>query len=194
MSGQLVLSTVGIKRPQEVRRRRQQPPRVADQWPRPARPAPRASDSSVAQPRRVLTPSPVIAEGEEPTQRVVSQRTTVRLDGDLARRLDGTARAAGVSAEQLALATLERALSDADGGLRVRDQRPGSRGRTTNRKLRLPHHLRERTDAIAARAKEPRLARSELINDAIRRGLPDNPRLALALVIVAATAARAPKP
>ena len=184
MSDRLVLSTVGIKQSVGGASEQRRAARAA---------APRPGASSSRRPRRVLMPTPIISEGEDAAGEV-PQVTTVRLDSDLARKLDGTARAAGVSPNQLAVATLERALSGANGAVRVQDQRRRNRSRTTNRKLHLPHHLRERADAISARTNQPRTGRSELINNAIRGSLPDNPRLALALVIVAATAARAPKP
>ena len=120
--------------------------------------------------------------------------TTFKLERDLAGKLERTARAAGVAPEVLAIATLERSLNVDSDRRSVRDAPRRSRGRTKLRDLRLPSHVRERADELIRRdqtAPSP-VTRARVLNGALRRGLPEDPRIALAVVIVAATP-RAPR-
>jgi hypothetical protein len=75
--------------------------------------------------------------------------------------------------------------------VRITDKRRRPTHRTTPRTLPLPARLRDRADRLSTTVdgSSAAAARSNLINTAIRNGLPESPRLALALVIVAATAA-----
>jgi hypothetical protein len=174
MPDRLMLNTVGIKSPLDVRSRR-----------RASEPAGTASSMHA---RRALNPRPVISP-TRPAPGGAPKLTAVALDEDLAQRLDRTARAAGVSANGLAVAALDAALADQPKALRITDRRRPPTHRATQRTLRLPPHLRHRADRLSGGGASSAATRSELINTAIRRGLPDSPRLALALVIVAATAA-----
>ena len=136
-----------------------------------------------------LNPRPIISPARQATGKA-PKLTAIALDEDLAHKLDSTARAAGVSANGLAVAALDAAFADNPEGVHVTDRRRGPAHRTRRRTLPLPPHLRNRADRLSATVDRPSpgAARSEVINTAIRRGLPDSPRLALALVIVAATA------
>jgi hypothetical protein len=203
MPRRLVLNTVGIKSPLDVRphdRRTQSgangrwvgPPANVSQKPGTSRiPRPAA--------RRALTPAPVISEAPHRAS-AAPKLTSVALDRELAKQLDKTARAAGVPANGLAVAALDARLSArTDTGPRApSEEEPRPRGEEeqtsparhrTHFTLSLPERLRARADelsgTVAGRARSA--ARSDLINEALRDGLPDNPRLALALVIVAAT-------
>ena len=194
MPDRLVLNTVGIKSPLDVRAQKQAT--------KPARgfpPAHAADDSAGAgasppavRGRRALKPKPVISAGRQATAGA-PKLTAIALDQDLARKLDSTARAAGVPASGLAVAALDAALAKRSKAMRIVDRRQAPATRTTPRTLPLPQRLRSRADRLSAtvQSASPRAARSDLINTAIRHGLPDSPRLALALVIVAATTAPA---
>lgn len=189
----LVLSTVGIKAVSDPRDTRTRPSAESSGRPRSAPLTLVRNPTSNPRCRRVLSPTPIIAESPVAPAAPPLRTPSLQLDHDLATKLERIARAAGVSPHGLAIAALERALSDEPDRLRVRDTRPRTRGSSKRRSVRLPDHVRERADELArADHTTPlRTARSRLVNNAIRRGLPDDPRVALALVIVAATAARA---
>jgi hypothetical protein len=125
---------------------------------------------------------------------MVPKLTSIALDADLAAQLDATARAAGVPATGLAVAALDAGLSTRTAnavGMLAGAKRGASADRKAQRTLPLPERLRMRTDRLSQTipGATPRTARSDLINAALRRGLPATPQLALALVIVAATSA-----
>jgi hypothetical protein len=194
MADRLVLNTVGIKSPLDVRaqKRAKKPARGLP----PTHDADDSSGAGASSPairgRRALKPKPVISSDRQ-APAGAPKLTAIELDQDLARKLDSTARAAGVPASGLAVAALDAALAKRSTTIRTVDKRRGPTARTTPRTLPLPPPLRSRADRLSAtvQSASPGTARSELINTAIRRGLPDSPRLALALVLVAATAAPA---
>ena len=177
MADRLVLNTVGIKSPLDVRARKRAT-------------KPRRRGLERKRHRRALDPKPIISPARH-DRSTAPKLTAITLDDDLAVKLDSTARAAGVTANGLAVAALDAALAK-DTTRRPGHVTDGGRGpaRTTQRTLPLPAQLRDRADKLSITGDGPRrgAARSELINTAIRRGLPDSPQLALALVIVAATA------
>ena len=191
MPDRLVLNTVGIKSPLDVRAPKRAMKSAGAPAPlRAAAGSPRAgADPSTTHPRRALNPRPIISPARQATGKA-PKLTAIALDEDLAQKLDSTARAAGVSANGLAVAALDAALANNPNAVRVTDSRRGPAHRTRQTTLPLPPRLRNRADRLSATVNSPSsgAARSDLINTAIRRGLPENPRLALALVIVAATA------
>lgn len=190
MPDRLVLNTVGIKSPLDVQAPKRGTKSAGALAPLPAAgSSPRAgAGPSTTRRRRALNPRPIISPARQATGKA-PKLTAIALDEDLAHKLDSTARAAGVSADGLAVAALDAAFADSHEGVRVTDSRRGPAPRTRRRTLPLPAHLRNRADKLSATFDpvSPGIARSEVINTAIRRGLPDGPRLALALVIVAAT-------
>jgi len=108
-------------------------------------------------------------------------QTSIALDDDCASRLDELARAAGVSANALAVAALHAGLPAASDAARSaivveRVNRAGIRSARIERNLRLPEHLRARVDELtfAARGQLPRATRADLINAALRIGLPED--------------------
>jgi hypothetical protein len=199
MPERLVLNTVGIKSPLDVRpnNRPMQSARRVQRAGRPAKSPANLVRSRTAQTtaRRSLTPTPVIS-GVQDRLTVAPKLTSVALDIDLATQLDATARSAGVPANGLAVAALDAGLSTRRDDAR-RLLAHGGQGAPTHRKtqrtLSLPERLRVRADELSrtATGRTARAARSDLINAALREGLPDTPQLALALVIVAATSAAA---
>jgi hypothetical protein len=185
MAQRLVLSTAGIKSPLDMgedeqpasekppsrvagpRRQNEHPQRLAE-------PLPRAQTES--------GPVPFYGTGR-PLQ------TSIALDDDRAALLDELARAAGVSANALAVAALQAGLpAEADDARGVivdeRVNRAGVRSARIERNLRLPEHLRARIDELAAavRGQLPRATRADLINAALRRGLPADAERAAELV------------
>jgi hypothetical protein len=152
MSDRLVLNTVGIKDGADA---------SGDRGPTTPRPASSnlpvlAGAQSLARPRRSLSPAPLISESAEGATRM----TAVKLEHDLAGKLETAARAAGVAPDVLAIAALERGLDADQAQLEVHDTRPQHRSRG-----KLP--------------------------DLLRRGLPEDPRVALGLVMFVAAVARA---
>jgi predicted transcriptional regulator len=116
-------------------------------------------------------------------------QTSIALDDDCASRLDELARAAGVSANALAVAALHAGLPTAAEAARAviveeRVSRAGIRAARIERNLRLPAHLRARVDdlTLAARDHLPRATRADLINAALRTGLPADTESAAQLV------------
>jgi hypothetical protein len=194
MPDRLVLNTAGIKSPLDVRPSDSSPQsRVKARGSRQTAPAPTGppSHGTGTAGRRTLAPTPVISEARHQAS-MVPKLTSIALDADLAMQLDATARAAGVPANGLAVAALDAGLSvhTANPVSLLADAKRGPRAdRKAQRTLPLPERLRRRTDRLSQTISgpSPRTARSELINAALRRGLPDTPQLALALVIVAAT-------
>lgn len=130
MSDRLVLNTVGIKDPSasggDASDHGAQPPAGQLELVR---------DGGDTSPRgrRVLTPTPVIPEGSETVAELI---TTVRLDEQLAIKLQSTARAAGVTPNGLAVAALERALATEPGLMSAHEPRSHSRRRMLSDALR----------------------------------------------------------
>jgi predicted transcriptional regulator len=179
MSRRLTLSTVGIKSPldlsaeqdqtqdDERRTERQQP-----QAPRQQKP-PRHSTPASSYPRRP-TPAdaPFYATGRP-------RQTSIAIDPDCAARLEQLARDTGISTNALTVAALHAGLpaGDDDARAMIIDERVGRAGLRTariERNLRLPEHLRARLDELtrAASARLPRATRADLVNAALRAGLP----------------------
>ena len=194
MPDRLVLNTVGIKSPLDVRAQKRA--KASGRGFAPTQSADHSSSAGASPPairgRRALKPKPVISSGRQ-VPAGAPKLTAIALERDLARKLDRTARAAGVPASGLAVVALDAALARRSTTMRIVDRRHTPAARTTPRTLPLPPRLRNRADRVSAtvQSASPGAARSQLINTAIRDGLPDSPRLALALVIVAATAAPA---
>lgn len=187
MAQRLTLNTVGIKSPldlsdddgqnEDVRRSEPSPPRTRQ--PRRRKPPAEASPRSSEPP---TTETPFYGTGR-PLQ------TSIALDDDCAMRLDELARAGGVSANALAVAALHAGLPVATDAARAvildeRVDRAGIRSARIERNLRLPEHLRARVDELtfAARGQLPRATRADLINAALRAGLPENAERAFELV------------
>ncbi len=184
MMPRLVLSTVGIKSPVDVR----PDPRAARRRALNAPPSPAAAGAP-AQDRRLpsgtrrsLKPRPVISD----PPRVVT--ACVALDRRLVTRIEETARVAGVPVDALAVAALTAGMPAKPAAAHelMADQpiaRPEGR---VKRNLHLPARLRDRADDLATdiRRSSPHARRSDVINAAMRRGLPATPQRALALVIV----------
>ncbi|MGA2926853.1 MAG: hypothetical protein ABSG43_12810, partial [Solirubrobacteraceae bacterium] len=176
MAQRLVLSTVGIKSPLDV----DPDPPAAAQAPRRARPAPARRRRAAPQPQTPGSEAPLSGDagGAGPfyaTGRPI--QTSIALDLDCASRLDELARAARVSANALAVATLQVGLPTAadDARALIVEERVDSVGaRRTERNLRLPEHLRARVDELTSVVRErvPRATRADLINAALRAQLP----------------------
>ena len=116
-------------------------------------------------------------------------QTSIALDSDCASLLDELARAASVSANALAVAALHAGLPGAAEDARAaivdeRVSRAGERAPRIERNLRLPEQLRARIDELtsASRARLPRATRADLVNAALRRGLPGDAERAAQLV------------
>ncbi len=190
MAQRLTLNTVGIKSPldfgndgqnEDVRRSEASPPR--------------ATRTRTRQPRRPKPPAEVQHSSELPANEAPFYgtgrplQTSLALDDDCASRLDELARAGGVSANALAVAALHAGLPAATNAARAvildeRVDRAGMRSARIERNLRLPEHLRARVDELtfAARGQLPRATRADLINAALRAGLPENAERAAELV------------
>lgn len=185
MAQRLVLSTIGIKSPLDVG---EDEPRVAE----PARRPPPSRPASQRQTRRrtEALPPPALGGAQVPfygTGRPL--QTSIALDDDRASLLEELARATRISANALAVAALHSGLPAAADDARAeivdeRVNRAGARVARIERNLRLPEHLRARIDELtaAARGQLPRANRADLINAALRRGLPADAELAAELV------------
>jgi hypothetical protein len=185
MAQRLVLSTAGIKSPLDMGEDEQQasetplsPAADLRQMKLDRRRAAGTSPRAEAEPG----PAPFYGTGR-PLQ------TSIALDDDCASLLHELARAAGVSANALAVAALQAGLpaevDDARGVIvDERVNRAGVRSARIERNLRLPEHLRARIDVLtaAARGLLPRATRADLINAALRRGLPADAEHAAELV------------
>lgn len=189
MTQRLTLSVVGIKSPLDVgdggEQRDELPARTAPR-PRPRRPRPaaaaEASHRSDRSERPPVTDAPFYGTGR-PLQ------TSIAFDDDCASRLDELARAAGVSANALAVAALNAGLPAAPEAARTaivdeRVNRAGLRSARIERNLRLPEQLRARIDELtfATRGQLPRATRADLVNAALRDGLPTDAEQATKLV------------
>jgi hypothetical protein len=192
MAGRLTLSTVGIKSPLDVQQAGEQAaaePAAPDRAPAPA-PRPRAV---AARPR--ATAAPARRERPEPKVRASAGapfygsgrplQTSIALDAACVAELEQLARAAHVSVNALAVAVLHGGLpltaDDARGAIvdeRVR--RAAETVARVERNLRLPEQLRVRVDELTAAARQrlPRATRADLVNAALRRGLPQDAQAA----------------
>jgi len=192
MAQRLTLNTVGIKSPLDVGQdKEEQAVRLVDQERSEDRPAPRRP------PRRATRPSAASRSTSERTATVAVPfygtgrplQTSIALDEDCVTRLDELARAGGVSANALAVAALHAGLPPATEAARTvivdeRVNRAGIRAARIERNLRLPEHLRARVDELtfAARDQLRRANRADLINAALRAGLPADAQQAAELV------------
>jgi hypothetical protein len=186
MAGRLTLNTVGIKSPLDVQQAGDQ---AAADSAAPARvpPKPRRPRAVSARPRP--TPPPERRAGPRPKVRADPGapfygsgrplQTSIALDAACVAELEQLARAARLSVNALAVAVLHSGLpltaDDARGAIvdeRVR--RAGETVARVERNLRLPEQLRVRVDELTAAAQQrlPRATRADLVNAALRRGLP----------------------
>jgi len=116
-------------------------------------------------------------------------QTSVSLDGDCAQLLEELARAAHVAVSALAVAAIQAGLpahSD-EAQMAIVDERVARAGvvpARVERNFRLPEQLRTRVDELVAAAREhlPRVNRADLVNAALRRGLPGDAQRAADLV------------
>jgi hypothetical protein len=193
MAGRLTLSTVGIKSPLDigpaeaepdvVRLPPDKPPDSRPRRAKRARPrAPRGAGARAAGLRRDGGEVPFYGSGR-PVQ------TSVSLDGDCAQLLEDLARAAHVAVSALAVAAIQAGLpaqSD-EARMAIVDERVARAGvvpARVERNFRLPEQLRARVDELVAAAREhlPRVNRADLVNAALRRGLPGDAQRAADLV------------
>jgi len=195
MAGRLTLSTVGIKSPLDVQQAGEQavaesdaPDRASAKPPRPravaARPRPTAGQARRARPQpevRTGADAPFYGSGR-PLQ------TSIALDAACVAELEQLARAARVSVNALAVAVLHSGLpltaDDARGAIvNERVRRAAETVARVERNLRLPEQLRVRVDELTAAAQErlPRATRADLVNAALRRGLPADAQAAAEL-------------
>lgn len=192
MASRLVLSTVGIKSPLDVGDVEEAPRAAKRRGGDPTTPPRRPATSRRRRPAPAKPPRPSeeARSGELPFHGSGRPlQTSIALDGDCAALLDELARAASVSANALAVAALHAGLPGTAEDARAaivdeRVSRAGGRVPRIERNLRLPEQLRARIDELtsAARGRLPRATRADLINAALRRGLPLDAELAAQLV------------
>jgi predicted transcriptional regulator len=190
MARRLTLSTAGIKSPLDLSQEREQ---TEDQVGRVERSQPRAP--SQRQPRRRSTPASSYPRQPAPadapfygTGRPI--QTSIALDPDCVARLEHLARDTGISTNALTVATLHAGLPAGDDDARAmivdeRVSRAGLRTARIERNLRLPEHLRARLDELTRTAQDrlPRATRADLVNAALRTGLPASAEQAAQLAI-----------
>jgi hypothetical protein len=189
MARRLTLSTVGIKSPLDLSEEREQ---TEDQVGRVERSRPRAPrqrqplrQRDPAVPSHRSTPpfdSPFYGTGR-PLQ------TSIAIDPDCAARLEQLARDTSISTNALTVATLHAGLpaGDDDARAMIVDERVSRAGLPTariERNLRLPEHLRAHVDELTRTAQDrlPRATRADLVNAALRTGLPATAEQAAELV------------
>lgn len=193
MAARLTLSTVGIKSPLDVQELTSDAPSSTEEpaaavtAARPARPARRRTaraprSQSAAEQQRSGAEAPFYGWGR-PLQ------TSIALDADCAQLLEELARAAHVTLNALAVAALQAGLPPHSDGARaaIVDERVRRAGMSVARiehNLRLPEQLRARIDELVAAARErlPRVNRADLVNAALRDGLPPDAEHAATLV------------
>jgi Arc/MetJ-type ribon-helix-helix transcriptional regulator/predicted transcriptional regulator len=195
-SSRLVLNTAGIKSPLDVGDTADPPGSLSHREPE------STAGASAPAPRRVARQRPTVpAPSPRPSRPRPSsdktpfygtgrpRQTSIALDPEHASQLDALARVAGVSLNALAVAALHAGVPPAPEDARAaiideRVERAGGRAARVEHNLRLPEHLRARIDELtsAARARHPRATRSDLINAALRRGLPTDAEAAAKLV------------
>jgi hypothetical protein len=193
-TGRLTLSTVGIKSPLDVGEREAPPARVDADVDMPASAAKAAQRS---RPRRPQTPRAsrsqnAAEQGGADTPFYGSGRplqTSIALDADCVQLLEELARAAHVAVNALAVAALQAGLPAQSDAARTaiveeRVRRAGATPARVERNLRLPGQLRARIDELVAAARErlPRVSRADLVNAALRGGLPADAQQAAELV------------
>lgn len=198
MAGRLTLNTAGIKSPLDVEQaqdatdrpaaaataKQPQRRRAARAQHRPPR-SPRATQtrSPAADATRTLTSAPFYGGGR-PLQ------TSIALDTACAAQLAQLARAASVSVNALAVAVLHAGLPTETQTARaaIVDERVRRAGEPSavrvERNLRLPDELRARVDELTGCVRErvARATRADLVNAALRRGLPADAQAAAHLV------------
>jgi hypothetical protein len=115
-------------------------------------------------------------------------QTSIALDAACVAELEQLARAARVSVNALAVAVLHSGLplTADDARAAIVDERVRRAAETVarvERNLRLPEQLRVRVDELTAAARErlPRATRADLVNAALRRGLPPDAQAAAEL-------------
>lgn len=190
MASRLTLSTVGIKSPLDVG---ELPNAATASAESPAAPATRSRPTRRRSPRASRSKSALEREdggGDVPfygSGRPV--QTSIAMDADCSQLLEELARAAHVTLNALAVASLQAGLpaqSDAARAAIVdeRIRRAGVTAARIERNLRLPEQLRTRIDELVAAAHErlPRVSRADLVNAALRGGLPANAEQAAELV------------
>jgi len=208
MAQRLTLSTVGIKSPLDVGQdaaARHAPPakrspeamRVDASQTSDAPPAPETRRrSSSRRPRGERAASPRTAttdrDGGGETPFYGSGRplqTSIAIDAELDELLEQVARAARVPVNALVVAALQAGLPPHSDQAReaIVDERVSRAGQSparVERNIRLPEHLRARIDELVASARErlPRVARADLANASLRRGLPADAAQAAELV------------
>jgi Arc/MetJ-type ribon-helix-helix transcriptional regulator/predicted transcriptional regulator len=191
MAARLTLSTVGIKSPLDVQELTSDAPSSTEEpaaavtAARPARPARRRTaraPRSQSAAERSGGEAPFYGSGR-PLQ------TSIALDADCAQLLEELARAAHVTLNALAVAALQAGLPPHSDGARAaivdeRVRRAGVSVARIERNVRLPEQLRARIDELVAAARErlPRVNRADLVNAALRDGLPPDAEHAATLV------------
>lgn len=190
MARRLTLSTAGIKSPLDVNRAQDQPPHDEEH-----RDGPQPDRPSQPRPRRRSTPASTHPRQPEPADERFygtgrPRQTSIAIDPDCATRLEQLARDTGISSNALTVAAVHAGLPTGDDDARamIIDERVGRAGlriARIERNLRLPQHLRARLDELtdAARDGLPRATRADLVNAALRTGLPSNPDQAAELAI-----------
>jgi predicted DNA-binding protein len=190
MARRLTLSTVGIKSPLDLSEEQGQThhdeartERLHPGAPRQPRQRTRSTPASSDPRRPAPADAPFYATGR-PLQ------TSIALDPDSATRLEQLARDTGISTNSLTVASLQAGLPAGDDDARAvivdeRVARAGLRTARIERNLRLPEHLRARLDELtkAARDRVPRATRADLVNAALRTGLPSTAQQAAELAI-----------
>ena len=180
----LVLSTLGIKSPVDVS---PEPPaarrRAFQGTPSPAAArGPAHAGRSASSARRSLKPRPVISD---PPRLVTA---SIALERRLVERIEETARVAGVAVDVLVVAALTAGMPVRPAAAHelMTDQTSARPQRRVRQNLHLPARLRDRADDLAAEIRRslPHAQGSDVINAALKKGLPATPQRALALVIV----------
>lgn len=193
MAGRLTLSTVGIKSPLDVAQAAQAP---TESPPAPApRPPARPAAATTPRSRRGSTPRARAARDVRPAGEAPFYgagrplQTSIALDAACAAQLEELARAARVSFNALAVAVVHAGLPLEADAVRTaivdeRVRRAGAQVARVERNLRLPAQLRARVDELTAAARErlPRATRADLVNAALRKGLPADAQAAAGLV------------
>lgn len=193
MAGRLTLSTVGIKSPLDVAQAAAAEPSAAAEPAPPVsarRPAPRARPRRTQAERAQQPATAPRPAGEAPFYGAGRPlQTSIALDAATSAQLEELARAARVSVNALAVAVLHAALPLEPDAVRSaivdeRVRRAGEQVARVERNLRLPEQLRARVDELTAAARErlPRATRADLVNAALRRGLPADAQAAARLV------------
>jgi hypothetical protein len=190
MARRLTLSTVGIKSPLDLSEEQDHTHHDEGHAERPHPRAPsqprarRRSTPASGQPRRPASADAAFYGAGRPLQ------TSIAIDPDCATRLEQLARDTGISTNALTVAAVHAGLpaSDDDAGAMIVDERVARAGLRTariERNLRLPQHLRARLDELtdAARDRLPRATRADLVNAALRTGLPSTAEQAAELAI-----------